>query len=220
MNQPRHYSFIFDVEGTLVDCVPQTLECWRAVLKSFGHEFSTDVLQRYSGMDPEDMLTEIIPGIRQKKRDEIIKEQGAAYRNDYLASVTSFPGVRALFEDVRRRDHAIALATTCAAQELAHYRRLMGVDDLIDVIACGDDVKHGKPHPDLFELALKRLGETRALVVGDSPFDAMAAQRIGVQAIGVLSGGFSKDRLQQAGCAKVFTDPEDLLKRYGEIGIP
>jgi phosphoglycolate phosphatase-like HAD superfamily hydrolase len=44
----------------------------------------------------------------------------------------------------------------------------------------------------------------------------MAAQRAGVAAIGLLSGGFSRQDLEASGCIAVYRDPADLLARYGE----
>ena len=50
-------------------------------------------------------------------------------------------------------------------------------------------------------------------MIGDTPYDALAARRAGVVAIGMLSGGFSRKALQAAGCAPVIRDPADLLGR-------
>jgi beta-phosphoglucomutase-like phosphatase (HAD superfamily) len=51
----------FDVEGTLLDCVPQILECWRDTLAAAAHRFSLAELQRYSGMDGGEMLDRLLP---------------------------------------------------------------------------------------------------------------------------------------------------------------
>ena len=79
---------------------------------------------------------------------------------------------------------------------------MLGVDDLIDVIACGEDVKEGKPSPKLVRLAAERLGvaPARAIMTGDTPYDAEAALGAGVSALGVLTGGFSATALKEAGC--------------------
>jgi phosphoglycolate phosphatase-like HAD superfamily hydrolase len=55
-----------------------------------------------------------------------------------------------------------------------------------------------------------------ALAVGDSPFDAEAAGRLGVPTVGVLCGGFPEDELRPAGCIAIFEGPEDLLRRFDE----
>ncbi len=54
------------------------------------------------------------------------------------------------------------------------------------------------------------------MVVGDTPYDAIAAARAGLRTVGVLCGGFSAEELRAAGCVAVYRDPLDLLSRYEE----
>jgi phosphoglycolate phosphatase-like HAD superfamily hydrolase len=79
-------------------------------------------------------------------------------------------------------------------------------------------MERSKPHPDIFEAALARLGKqiSRAdvIVVGDSPYDAEAAGKAGVPAVGVLCGGFTEESLRQAGCLAIFEGPASLLREY------
>jgi HAD superfamily hydrolase (TIGR01509 family) len=105
----------------------------------------------------------------------------------------AFPGVRALFEALAAAGCARSLVTSCAKDELDHYMKLTGIADLVGCIACGEEVKRQKPHPDLIDLALAKTGfpAGSAIMVGDTPFDATAAKRAGVSAIGLQSGGFS-----------------------------
>jgi beta-phosphoglucomutase-like phosphatase (HAD superfamily) len=56
-------AIIFDVEGTLIDCVQHVLTCWEAVLGAAGHRISRQELQKYSGMDGGDMLDTLSPGL-------------------------------------------------------------------------------------------------------------------------------------------------------------
>jgi phosphoglycolate phosphatase-like HAD superfamily hydrolase len=55
-----------------------------------------------------------------------------------------------------------------------------------------------------------------AIMIGDTPYDAIAAKRLGVRTIGMLSGGFSRQELEASGCIAVYRDPADLLARYEE----
>jgi phosphoglycolate phosphatase-like HAD superfamily hydrolase len=85
-------------------------------------------------------------------------------------------------------------------------------------IACGDDARHGKPDPALYHLALAKLGfaETcRAIAIGDSPYDAIAAKALGLQATGVLTGGFARQDLASAGCTLVLAGLADLALHFG-----
>jgi HAD superfamily hydrolase (TIGR01509 family) len=200
--------FIFDVEGTLVDAVMPTLRCWRETLAGFGYEVSLADLHAHSGMDGGEMLAQLLRNTPKRVCDEIIKRQGARYRQEYLRHVPAFRRVQALFEELKRQNRRVALATDCQKDELRHYLDLIGIEDLVDSCACGNDVRRGKPDPALVQLALRRLraGRRPAVLVGDTPFDAVAARRAGISAVGVLSGHFSANALREAGCAAVFRD--------------
>ena len=91
-------------------------------------------------------------------KQEILAEQRSRYREKFLRMVQPFPGIRPLFESIKDMGRLIGLATTCQPDELSYYGSTLGAFDLIDAVACGEDVKLGKPHPDLFIIALQRLG--------------------------------------------------------------
>src|ERR1700676_1212465 len=215
-------AYIFDVEGTLIDCAPQVLRCWHETLASFGVPMPMDSLQRLSGMDGDEMLATLVPSLDEGARKKILTTQGERYRAVYLPQVRAFPGVRAVFTAIKSQGARIALATDCQSDELKRYRSLMNVDDLIDAIACGDDVSKGKPDPGLIELALHHLGGMSAVsatMIGDSPFDAQAARRAGATAWGTLTGGHPGSSLIDAGCSVVVPSVDDL-QRYIKRGIP
>jgi phosphoglycolate phosphatase-like HAD superfamily hydrolase len=216
-----HSLVIFDVEGTLVDSSGLTLRCWQETLQSFGFEFPLATLQRHSGQDPPDMLHALLPGPHVTRVvPRVIEVQGGRFRDECLPHVRAFPEVRALFERLKGGRKLIALATTSSTDELDHYLRLTNVGDLIDAVACGDDVQHEKPDSALIKVALLRAGKVApsdAIMIGDTPYDAIAAKRAGLAGtIGVLSGGFSRRDLEASGCLAVYQDPADLLAHYEE----
>jgi len=197
---------MFDVEGTLVDAMMPTLRCWRETLEAFGHDISLADIHRYAGMDSDEMLAKLLPGTAKNERHDMIERQGARFREDYLPHISPLPGVRPLFADLKRRGHRIALATDCARDELRHYLDVAKIEDLVDAIACGDDIRRGKPAPNVVEVALRRVRAGRKLCafVGDTPFDAAAARKAGVIPVGVLTGHFAERELRDAGCQAVF----------------
>lgn len=211
---------IFDVEGTLVDAVPYILQCWHETLERSGHPVPLEALRNRSGMDGHDMLRELLPDVPDETRKAILKTQGEAYRKHYLPRVTAFPDIRPLFETIRKAKMKVGLATDCSRDELDRYLEIAGITDLLDARACGDDAKHGKPHPDLLAIALKRLnvGAGRACMVGDTPYDSVAARRLGLTAIGVLTGGFTETRLRNAGASFVYPTVADL-SRSGNLSV-
>lgn len=211
----RPRGFVFDVEGTLIDNVLPTLQCWSETLAEIGYTVSVADLHPYSGMDGKHMLRQLLKKHDPKLLEHIVELQGERYRLHYLPHVRPFAGLRHLFETVKGGGAKIALATSCAKDELAQYRATMNVDDLIDVACCGDDVKREKPAPDIVGLAARklRLPAAQMAMVGDTPCDAEAARGAGLFAVGLQSGHFSRADLLDAGCAAIFFDLQTLTHK-------
>ena len=209
----RFSGYIFDVEGTLVDSVQQNLLSLQESLADFGIEAPHEELQLYSGLDGNQTLQLVAPDLVEADRKRVLEAQGKLYERKYLASVKAFAGVREVFLALTGEGGRIALATDCKGATLRHYLSLLAADDLIDSVACGDDVEHGKPDPRLVGLALRKLQvpAAQAVVIGDTPYDAEAACGAGTASAGVLTGGFSKETLLQAGCLSVAQEVRDLV---------
>jgi phosphoglycolate phosphatase-like HAD superfamily hydrolase len=96
----------------------------------------------------------------------------------------------------------------------------LGVDPERVPVVTRDQVKYAKPDPDLFIAAADRLKASveRAIVVGDSIWDMLAATRCRALGVGLLSGGYGADELRQAGAIRVYEEPEDLLQHIDEVG--
>ncbi|KQO49164.1 HAD family hydrolase [Methylobacterium sp. CM6241] len=209
---------IFDIDGTLLDSVDLHAQAWVDAFAHFGVETDPALVRRQIGKGGDELMPVFLPPDRVAREGETIE----AYRSDlfkreYLDRVRPFPGVRALFERIRAADLRIALGSSGKKDEVEHYQELLGIADLVDVVTSSDDVERSKPHPDIFESALKKLAplEPRSiLVVGDTPYDAEAAAKAGLSTIGVLCGGFPAADLSKAGCIAIYRDPQDLLAGF------
>src|SRR5260370_20151254 len=85
-----------------------------------------------------------------------------------------------------------------------------------------DQVAYAKPNPDLFLAAAERLGVPPGdcFVVGDGIWDLLAAQRAGALGVGVLSGGYGREELEQAGGHPGYEGPAGRLAHLHEPGGP
>jgi phosphoglycolate phosphatase-like HAD superfamily hydrolase len=96
-------------------------------------------------------------------------------------------------------------------------KKIADIEDLVDVETSADDAEKSKPHPDIFDATLDRLGGTNpaaVMVVGDTPHDAQAASKARLLTIGLLCGGFPEIELKAAGCIAIYADPAALLAGY------
>jgi phosphoglycolate phosphatase-like HAD superfamily hydrolase len=83
-------------------------------------------------------------------------------------------------------------------------------------VSSAGDAKRSKPAPDIFAAALEKVGmrAEQAIALGDTPYDAQSAGKLGIPVIGVTSGGWKRDDLLAAGCVEVWRDPADLLQNF------
>ena len=211
---------IFDVDGTLVDSVDLHAEAWQRVLAEFGKEVPFGEVRSQIGKGSDTLLPMYFNEEElQKKKEKISKRRDALFKKEYLARVKPFPMVRQLFERLHVEGIKIALASSGKEKEIEHYQELLDVEDMVNAVTTSDDAEKSKPHPDIFQAAVKKLSGVptgTCLAVGDTPYDAEAAGKLGLRTVGVLCGGFPEESLRQAGAIAVFRDPADLLARYGE----
>jgi HAD superfamily hydrolase (TIGR01509 family) len=211
---------IFDIDGTLIDSVDAHAESWQRAFHQFGKDIPFDQIRGQIGKGGDQLLPVFLS-------DAEIEEFGKAlesYRADllkreYLPSFRPFPRVRELFERVLSSGKRVALASSAKKDELQKYKEIAGIADLVgeQEETSSDDAKRSKPHPDIFEAALAKLGEmdsSHAIAVGDTPYDAQAAGKAGLRTVGVLCGGFPEADLRAAGCVAIYRDPADLLEHF------
>jgi phosphoglycolate phosphatase-like HAD superfamily hydrolase len=105
--------YIFDVEGTLVDSVPQNLRSRQEALERAGIDLPYAALQLYSGLDGNQTLQILAPHLDEARRKQILQDQAHIYETKYLHSVKAFGGVREVFEALTARGGRLALATDC-----------------------------------------------------------------------------------------------------------
>jgi len=142
-----------------------------------------------------------------------------AYRR-FASRVRPLPGARELLAHLTSLGVPWAIATSGRADSAAVALSALGLGETVPVVT-RDLVPHGKPDPDLFVEAARRLGVdiADAVVVGDSVWDLLAARRARALGVGLLSGGYGEEELERAGAYRVYEDPRDFLRHLDEIGV-
>lgn len=208
---------LFDVDGTLVDTNDLHAAAWREAFLGFGLDKPVEEIRWQVGKGGDNLIPSLFPDLPGPRRDEIEAFRGELFRRDYLPRAVPFPGVRALFERLAADGIRIVLASSSHAEEVDFYLSLIACADLVEATTSKDDVDSSKPCPDIFAAALRRvapLGAGEAAVVGDTPWDAEAAARLGLRIVGFRSGGFPDSALAEAGACELYDGPEDLLARF------
>ena len=214
----RLQGLIFDIDGTLVDSNDIHTRCWLEAFAHFDKEFPYDVMRNQIGKGGDLLVPDLLRAKEMRQFGEKVKKyRGELFKKKYMETVQPFPRIKELFEFLRGRGVKLAFASSANPDEVEYYTRLLGVGDLLEGSTSKRDARHSKPSPEIFEAALERIGTDDAftMIVGDTPYDILAAHRASVPVIAVLSGGFARELLAKA--EFLFEKAEDIMRKIDEI---
>lgn len=216
-------AFLFDLDGTLVDSVYQHVLAWREALEREGIQLAVWRIHRRIGMSgglfANALLRETGRDMSADSAERLQRFHAEAY--SHLASqVRPLPGARELLRTLRNHGVLHAIATSGRMESARPALDLLDIKQDLPIIT-RDQVRYAKPNPDLFLAAAGRLGVSihNSVVVGDSVWDLLAAQRARALGVGLLSGGYGQEELENAGAYRVYQDPRDLLAHLDEVGV-
>jgi HAD superfamily hydrolase (TIGR01549 family) len=206
---------LFDIDGTLVDSNYLHTVAWFRAFDSLGHRVPMARIHRAIGMGSDKLIPSLVGDAADtKKADEL---HGEHYRHLH-SELRAFDRAADLLRACRDRGARIVLATSAKERDLDALTKAIDADDAIDEITSSDDVDESKPDPDIFQAAMQKanLDERNTIVVGDTKWDVEAARRSGLDAVAVLTGGWSRPELERAGAVAVYDDVADLLQNLDE----
>ena len=215
-------SFIFDLDGTLTDSVYQNVAAWKEALDSERIPLAMWRIHRKIGMSGGLMLKSLCRETGLRISEEQAQRLNATHAEAYARlqhQITALPGAMELLKSLGDEGLKWCIATSGGSDTAQINLKALELElDDITLIT-RDDVKYGKPDPDLFVTAAQRMDVPidECLVIGDAIWDMLAARRCKATGIGLLSGGYDIAELERAGALRVYEDPLDLLDHLDEI---
>lgn len=210
---------ILDVDGTLIDTNYHHAVAWFRAFRQHGHVVPIWRIHRHIGMGGDKLVAALLSEEAEEREGDDIRAAEKALYLTFIEEVEPLRGARALMEDLRDRGSTIVLASSAKADEVDHYLDLLDARGLADDWTTSADVESTKPEPDLVLAALEKLGTEDAVMVGDTPWDVEAAEKAGVATIAVMSGGFSRAELEEAGAVAVFTSIAELHAELDQTAL-
>jgi 2-phosphoglycolate phosphatase len=204
---------LWDLDGTLLDSRRSIRETMNTVLAERALPgFSRDELDRLIGHPLRDILAT-------KTGDKAAVEAmahryRAAYGESGWVTVRVFPGLEALLGELRAAGVRNVVVTSKGQVETEVLLVDLGIAHLFDGVVGDDDVRPLKPDPAPVREALRLAGARpeRAVMVGDTTFDAGAATAAGVRFVGVLWGTHDRPTLRAAGAVAIAEDAQQLAR--------
>ena len=184
-------AFIFDIDGTIIDSMPYHGKSWEVFFARRGRAYAGESFLRGSaGRTGVELMRELFGPLSDTDAWVLVHEKETIYRDLFRPVFSEIAG----FRDFARRAKAAGIRIACAtagdADNLAFAIKGLDMGSEFDALVGAQDVANGKPAPDLFLLAAKRMGAAPAdcIVFEDAPLGIEAARRASMSAIAVTSG--------------------------------
>ena len=183
---------IFDMDGTLLDSEPQHAKAWNAAGKPYGlPDISEDFLSQIGGIPTLDIAKHFYAEYHLDITPEELKDQKSqAYREQFMPQAQCFPYMVQLIDDLAAHGCHLAVATGSVLAESQPLLVKYGVMDKLETLVSADQITHGKPDPETYLEAARRLGAQphQCVVFEDTPIGFKGVKAAGMHLVKVFGG--------------------------------
>ncbi len=208
---------IFDKDGVLVLTEEIYFRAWRDAMKKFGanKEFTWEHHYQYIGVPNSETFFAIREeyGMR-VSYDEFVNDYRNRYREIFeIEGLEAVKGVRELLDALKKENIPFAISTAGSLKSSEMILRKVGIFDYFKIIVTSDDYSRGKPDPEPFLLAAKKLGVNphECVVIGDAINDVLAAKSAGMKVIAITDKSYIED--------PELASPDLEVKEFKEITL-
>lgn len=183
-------ALLFDLDGTLIDSMPHHQSAWNAWYARRGLPMNAgDFFAATAGRSNAEILADLFPSHSTDEHVAMADEKEALYREFAARSLALIGGAQAFVEMARAGGLRMAVCTASTLPNMALAFDLHGIDAWVEQVVSPADGLRGKPHPDIFLEAAKRLGVAPedCVVFEDAPLGVEAARRAGMQAVALTT---------------------------------
>jgi HAD superfamily hydrolase (TIGR01509 family) len=216
--RPAFDTVLFDVDGTLIDSNAAHAEAWARALAAHGKSVDVEQVRRAVGMGGDKLLP-AVAGVREDSPlgQELVRTKKAIFTT-LLPHLRPTAGARRLLQHLSAQHIRLVVATSADDRELNALLDRAGVTDLFPQRTSKDDAPDSKPDPDIVRAAIAKAhaNASRAVMVGDTPYDIRAARRAGIPAIALRCGGYWREQ-DLAGAIAILDDPDELRRTWENL---
>ena len=173
---------IFDLDGTLIDSIEGWIKAFQQSFKRFGIKVGRKELTELFGKSD----IEIVKGLvkNPEKRERVLKYLYQLKKGDeLLKEFRLHRNAKRVLKKLKEKGYTIALATGNRKDFCSKVLRHFGLTDFFDIIVTVDDVRKGKPEPEMLIKCLNqaKVGKDEAIYICDSLPDVLASRKAGIK---------------------------------------
>lgn len=190
---------IFDVDGVLVNSYAAHLASWQSAARKRSLDMTEQDFSRTFGRTSREIIHQLWPGTFDDAGVlSLDEEKEADYREILRLQFPEMNGASDLIAALHDAGFSLAIGSSGPPLNVEMVRKTIRNGEMINAIVHGKDVKHGKPDPEVFLTAARKLGldPRRCAVVEDAPVGVLAAKRSGAAVIG-LTGTATREVLAE-----------------------
>ena len=189
--QPPIAALIFDIDGTIIDSMPYHGKSWPIMLARYGiGDEHMELLNRSAGRTGVELMRDIFGAdLDDERAHMLVDEKESIYREMFRPHFREVPGFVDFARTAKRSGLKLGLGTAGDAKNIAFAVGGLGLPDFFDAAVGAPDVEHGKPEPDIFLEAARRMNvlPEHCIVFEDAPLGIEAARRAGMRAVALTT---------------------------------
>jgi len=210
---------VLDVDGTLIDTNYHHALAWFRAFRAEGIVLPMWRLHRHVGMGGDKFVSAVAGDEIEERLGDHLRDAWEKRFDELIDETEPLAGARDLIEELNRRGRPVVLASSAIERHVDAFLDKLDARELADGWTTKDDVEASKPDPDLVEAALAKARTRDAVMIGDTPWDVKAAKKAGIETICVVTGGFSRQELEEAGAAAVYESLTELKEDLDETRL-
>lgn len=207
---------VLDIDGTLLDSTYHHTLAWSRAFAHVGVDVSAWRVHRHIGMGGDRLVAAVAGDAVEERSGDAVRERWEQEYDAIIGETRLLDGARELLDALRAAGLKVVLASSSIPRHAEHALDLLDASEAADAWTTAEDAEESKPHPELLDEALERVGGHRAVMVGDAVWDVEAAAERGIPTLGLRCGGFGKAELLEAGAVAVYDDPRGLVEHLEE----
>ena len=220
LNLTKYRNIMFDLDGTLIDTVDGHAQAFVEAFRKngVGENITVEAIRPMIGMSGSVILDHLFDEKTLAEKGEQIKtDKEEIFKERYLEQYKIYEGIQELFSLLKEAGVKSAICSACKKDMLDFYLDALNIKAFLVGSTCSADTPGGKPDPIAVEVCCEKFGfnPQETLMIGDTPYDVIAAFQYEVDAICISEGSvFQEQDLLKTGALAVFKNIREFTEEF------